>query len=77
MDAPPLNAEDIEKGQSKFVVEGTSLDVTTAGSTHEGQVTARHGVLGYFQSLLHSELTEARGIQRVPPGERHKVRTTS
>jgi hypothetical protein len=75
MDSPPFIAEDMEKGHSKTGVGNASPTATIAGSTHEGQVTACHGLLGYFQRLLHSELTESRGIERVMPEERHAVCT--
>lgn len=73
MDAPPLIAEDIEKGQSDVGVDNASPFATTAGSTHQGQINACHGLLGYFQRLLYSELAESRGIERVMPEERHAV----
>lgn len=72
MDAPPLNASDIEKGQSKLAV-GSPSSTGTATSIHEGQISRRHGIQGYFRNLLDSELAESRGIHRVGPEERHEV----
>lgn len=73
MDAPPSNAGDIEKGQSKLVVNGSSPDATATGSINENHVVSQNRILGYFHSLIQSEITESRGIERVGVEERHEV----
>lgn len=71
MEAPPLNVEDIEKGQLKIVPSDTRI--SNASSVEEGEIRRRWSAKTMVKSFLASSFLENRGIQRVQPEERHQV----